>query len=151
MNYDLFNQIVSNHKNSLLIMGIITLICAIVAVLIVEIYVRGSLGIRYFNLFKIKFSPTLLLLPVIALILIIYSIKIYQCNSDMINQSYEEYVGNIEYTASSVKFDNGLNVFVGKGNDIVPYGRHYGRVILSSKAKVIVSFEPIDNNSTAFE
>ena len=145
MDYQLFNDIVTSHKNSLITIGIVFLFAAIICILVIEIYVRGELDCKYFSIGKLRFSPTILMLCLIVISSTVFSIKIAQCNKDIRDLSYEEYVGIVEYSSSSIKLDNSnITIFVGKGHELVPYGAHYGKIIYSKHSKVIVFWEPID-------
>lgn len=145
MEYELFNQYIVAHRNSIIIIGVLILIFAIIGVLVVELYVRRELGCMFFKVKNCKISPTLLMIVPIIMIFIYFPLEIYKCNYDIQNCSYEEYIGEVEYSSSSVKFNNPKwSVFVGKGHEIVPAGKHYGKVVYSTKAKVIVSYEEIN-------
>ena len=145
MDYELFNKIVAEHRNSLVLMGALTLTFILIGILIIEFYVQRSLGCKFFKIGKLKFSPTwLMIIPAMA-VLIFYPIKIYECNADIKESAYTEYIGNVEYAAPSVKFlDKDLSIFVGKGHEIVPAGKNYGKVIYSKRSKVIVYYTSID-------
>lgn len=142
MDYESFNQIIVSHRNSIIFIGISVLIFVIIGIVAVEIYVRGNLNFQYIKFNKLKFSPTLLMLIPLILVIVYFPIKIYQCNYDIDNLSYESYVGEVEYSESSVKLvDDKLSVFVGKYHEIVPQGITYGLVIYSEKSHVIVFYE----------
>ena len=142
MDYESFNQIIVAHRNSIIFIGISVLIFVIIGIVAVEIYVRGNLNFQYIKFNKLKFSPTLLMLIPLILVIVYFPIKIYQCNYDIDNLSYESYVGEVEYSESSVKLvDDKLSVFVGKYHEIVPRGITYGLVIYSEKSHVIVFYE----------
>lgn len=145
MNYELFNQTVIEHRNTLILIGVLVLLFAIIGTLVIEFYVRRSLGCQFFEIGKLKFSPTLLMIIPIIFILIFFPIKIYQCNKDIEEMAYVEYVGQVKYSESSVKLiEEDLSFFVGKGQDKVPKGTSYGRVIYAKRSKVIVCYEQID-------
>lgn len=142
MDYESFNQIIVAHRNSIIFIGISVFIFVIIGIVAVEIYVRGNLNFQYIKFNKLKFSPTLLMLIPLILVIVYFPIKIYQCNYDIDNLSYESYVGEVEYSESSVKLvDDKLSVFVGKYHEIVPRGITYGLVIYSEKSHVIVFYE----------
>ena len=145
MNYEHFNRIVIEHRNTLVLIGILVLLFALLGVLAVEFYVKKELNCKCFKLGKIRISPTSLMLIPILVILIIFPMKIIKCNLDIKETSYEEYVGKIEYSSSSVKFHNAdFSVFVGKGHEVVPPGTHKGKVIISQRSKVIVYYESLE-------
>lgn len=144
MDYELFNQTVIEHKNMLILFAILTLIFIIFGALVIEFYVRRSLDCQFFKIGKLKFSPTLLMIIPIVFVVLLYSIKIYQCNKDIKEAAYLEYVGTIEYSGPSVKLtDNDLSIFVGKGYEKVPRGISIGKVIYSKRSKVIVYYNSI--------
>ena len=144
MNYNLFKDIILEHRNSLIIIGVIFLIIIIVTALVIEIYVRGELKFEYFQFKKIKFSPTLLLIIPLIFGIIYFSFDIANCNKDIQDNSYETYIGECEYTSTSVKLkDLNLSIYVGKGHEIVPRGINYGKCIYAKHSKVIVFFESL--------
>lgn len=146
MEYELFSKTVIQHRNSMILIGILVLVFVIVGTLIVEFYVRRELDCPYFKIKNIRFSPTLLMALPIIFTLIYFPIEIYKCNYDIQYSSYEEYIGEVEYSSSSVKLKNcNLSVFVGKGHEIIPLGKHYGKVIYSTKANVIVYYESLED------
>ena len=145
MNYELFGRIVAEHRNSLVLMCILTLTFILIGILIIEFYVRRSLGCKFFKIGKLKFSPTWLMIIPVAAVLIFYPVKIYECNADIKESAYTEYMGNVEYSVSSVKLlDKDLSIFVGKAHEIVPAGLNYGKVIYSKRSKVIVYYTSVD-------
>ena len=147
MDYNRFNQIVVEHRNSMILIGIISLVFVLVALLVVEFYVRRKLDCPYFTIGKLRFSPTLLMLIPLIFILIFFPVKIYQCNYDVTYASYETYTGTVEYSESSIKLiDEGITIFVGKGHEIIPQGNSHGTVVYSTKSKVVV-FYVSDNRS----
>ena len=142
MEYSRFNQLVVEHRNSMILIGAVVLACVVVGLLVVEFYVRRKLDCPYINIGKLKFSPTWLMLIPLLLTLIYFPMKVCQCNHDINNSAYETYVGNVEYSESSVKLvDESISFFVGKGHEIVPPGKGYGKVIYSRKSRVIVYYE----------
>ena len=142
MNYQNFNKVVFEHRNSLILIGALIILFAIVGIVTVEVYVRKILNCKSFEIFNFKFSPTLLIIIPIIISLLYFSVRILQCNKDLKNESYVEYVGTVEYSSPSVKFiDSNMTVYVGKGHEIIPKGKHYGKVIYSKESKVIVFFE----------
>lgn len=144
MKYEEFNRIVTEHRNSIIIIGIIVLVMCLVAIIIVEFYVRRHLDCKFFTIRSIKFSPTLLMIIPLIAIVIYFPIEINKCNVDLNQELYTEYVGQIEYSSSSVKFkDENFTVFVGKGFELIPRGENYGRCIYSSNSKVIVYWEKL--------
>ena len=151
MDYDVFNQLVNQHKNSMILIGILVLIFVIIGFFVVEFYVRQALECQYFEFGKMKISPTLLMIIPLMFVVIYFPIKVYECDYDINNMSYEIYVGEVEYSESSVKLrDEGISIFVGKGHEICPRGINYGKVVYSSKSHVIVYFEyqtPLDVKS----
>lgn len=148
MDYELFNQAVIEYKNSLISMGVVTLVVVLIGTLAIEFYVRGSLGCRFFEIGKLKISPTLLVLIPIALILIIYSIKIYECDVDVREQAYVEYIGQVKYSESSVKLiEDKISIYVGKWSEKVPEGTSYGKVIYSKRSKVIVFYKSLERSN----
>ncbi len=143
-----YNAIVLEYRNSMIVIGCISLIISLIALLVVEIYVRGKLGCRFLNLGKIKISPTLLLLiPILAMVLY-YSLVISWCNTDISEGSYVTYVGVCIYESETVTLEDiNLRIYVGNGHEIVPDGQHYGKCIYSKRPKVIVFWEQIDQRS----
>ena len=147
MDYNSFNQLVLDHRNSMIFIGILVLVFVLIGMFIVEFYVRRKLDCPYFEIGILKISPTLVMLIPLIFVLIYFPNKIQQCNYDIHNSSYETYIGEVEYSESSVKLiDDNISIFVGKGHEIVPSGKHYGKIIYSSKARVIVSYEPQNQN-----
>ena len=145
MDYGLFNQTVIEHKNTLILIGVLVLLFTIIGTLVIEFYVRRSLNCQFFEIGKIKFSPTLLMIIPIVLILIFFPTKLYQCNKDVEETAYVEYVGQVKHSESSVRLiDDDLSFFVGKGHEKVPKGTNYGKVIYSKRSKVIVYYEQLD-------
>ena len=145
MDYEIFNQTVIEHKNMLILIGILVLLFTIVGVLVIEFYVRRFLDCQFFEIGKLKFSPTLLMIIPVAFVLLFFPIKIFECNKDIKETAYVEYIGQIEYSESSVKLiDDALSIFVGKGYEKIPKGTSNGKVIYSKRAKVIVYYEPIE-------
>ena len=123
-----FNNIVLEHRNSMLAIGCVILVVGIVAVLFVEFYVRGALGCKYFQFRRYKISPTLLMLIPIAAVLIYSSIVVINCNADIANNSYATYIGVCEYESESVELvGEKVTIYVGKGHEIVPRGTNYGK------------------------
>ena len=148
MDYSSFSQIVVNHRNSIILIGILVLLFIIVGLFVVELYVRRKLECPYFSLGKLKFSPTLLMLIPLIFAFVFFPVKIYQCNYDLKHNAYETYVGFVEYSESSVKLtDKNTSIFVGKGHEIVPDGKNYGKVVYSTKSHVIVFFESGNKSS----
>lgn len=142
MDYNHFNQIVIEHRNSMILIGIVSLVFVITALLVVEFYVRRELDCSYFSIGKIKFSPTLLMLIPLIFVFIFFPIQIYQCNYDVAHSSYETYTGSVKYSESSVKLiDEDISIFVGKGHEIVPEGESYGMVVYSTKSHVVVFYK----------
>lgn len=142
MDYNHFNQIVIEHRNSMMVIGIASLVFVIAALLVVEFYVRRELDCLYFSIGKIKFSPTLLMLIPLIFVLVFFPTQIYQCNYDVAHSSYKTYTGPVEYSESSVKLtDEDISIFVGKGHEIVPEGESYGTVVYSTKSRVVVFYE----------
>ena len=72
MDYNRFNQIVVEHRNSMILIGIISLVFVLAALLVVEFYVRRNLDCPYFTIGKLRFSPTLLMLIPLIFILIFF-------------------------------------------------------------------------------
>ncbi len=143
MEYDKFDKIVLEHRNSLVIIGMLILVMCIIGILVIEFYVRGKLGCRYFKIGRWKFSPTYIMLIPVLIAVLYFSIQIHQCNLDVNNHLYDTYVGEVEYSSSSVKIKDKFSVFMGKGFELIPQGKHYGRCIYSHNAKVIVSWEDL--------
>ena len=126
----------------MMLIGIVSLVFVLIALLVVEFYVRRELDCPYFAIGKIKFSPTLLMLIPLIFVLVFFPIRIYQCNYDVAHTSYATYTGPIEYSESSVKLrDEDITIFVGKGHEIVPNGESYGTVVYSTKSHVIVFYK----------
>lgn len=147
MEYDRFNQLVAEHRNSMVFIGVSILVFVAIGFLVVEFYVRRELDCPFFNIGKLRFSPTLLMGIPLIFVLIYFPIKVHQCNYDINNLNYETYVGEVEYSESSVKLmDNGISIFVGKGHGIIPQGNGYGKLIYSQKSHVVVYYEPISPN-----
>ena len=146
MNYELFNQTVIEYRNTLILIGVLVLLFTIIGVLVIELYVRRSLECQFFEIGKLKFPPTLLMIIPIIFILIFFPTKIQQCNKDIEETAYVEYVGRVKYSESSVKLtDVDLSFFVGKGHEKVPQGTNDGKVIYSKRSKVIVYYEQLEN------
>lgn len=147
MEYDHFNRIVSEHKNSMILIGILVLLFVIIGLLVIEFYVRRKLDCPYFTIGKIRFSPTLLMLIPLFFVIVYFPVKISQCNYDINNSAYESYTGIVEYSESSIKLtDEDITIFVGKGHEIVPQGINYGTVLYSQKARVVVFYQPDNPN-----
>lgn len=145
MDYEFFNKTVIEHRNALILIGVLVLLFTIVGTLVIEFYVRKSLDCQFFEIGKFKFSPTLLMIIPIVFILIFFPTKIYQCNKDVEETAYVEYVGQVKYSESSVKLiGEDLSFFVGKGHEKVPKGTNDGKVIYSKRSKVIVYYEQLD-------
>ena len=145
MNLGAFNQIVTEHRNSLIVIGGVILAFCIVGIIIVEIYVRGKMDLKYIKIKRIKFSPSLLLLIPALVTIIYFSSEVIKCNNDVRKEAYDTYVGRIEYSSSSVKLlDEDISIFVGKNNEKVPYGEHYGKCIISHDSRVIVFWEELN-------
>ena len=145
MEYERFNQMVVEHRNSMILIGTFVLMFIVVGFYIVEFYVRRQLDCPYFKVGKFRFSPTLLMLIPLILTLIFFPIKVYQCNYDINNLAYETYIGDVEYSKSSVKLEDvDLTFFVGKGHQIIPLGSSYGMVVHSQKAHVVVYYKQLD-------
>lgn len=143
-----FNNIVLEHRNSMLVIGCVILVVGIVAVLVVELYVRGVLECKYLQFQRYKVSPTLLMLIPIAAVLIYFSIVVINCNADIANNSYVTYIGVCEYESESVELvGEKVTIYVGKGHEIVPRGTNYGKCIYSKHSKVIVYWEPLLSNT----
>lgn len=147
MDYNRFNQIVIEHRNSMILIGIVSLVFVLAALLVVEFYVRRNLDCPYFAIGKFRFSPTLLMVIPLIFILVFFSVQIYQCNYDVTHTSYETYNGSVEYSESSIKLiDEDITIFVGKGHEIVPQGNSYGTVIYSTKSHVVVFYSSDDQS-----
>lgn len=145
MEYEFYNQLVVEHRNSMILIGILVFVFVVIGFFVVEFYVRKKLDCPYFNIGKLKFSPTLLMLIPLIFVLIYFPTKVYQCNYDINNFAYETYVGDLEYSESSVKLrDINVTVFVGKGHEIIPKGSGYGMVVYSQEAHVVVYYEPLN-------
>ena len=145
MNYELFNQTVIEHRNTLILIGVLVLLFVIIGTFVIEFYVRRSLDCQFFEIGKLKFSPTLLMVIPVIFILIFFPTKIYQCNKDIEEMAYVEYVGEVKYSESSVKLiGEDLSFLVGKGHEKVPQGTSDGKVVYSKRSKVIVFYEQLD-------
>ncbi len=129
----------------MILIGCVSLMISLIAFLVVEIYVRGVLGCRFFYLGKIKISPTLLLLvPVLAMVLY-FSLVISWCNTDISEGSYVTYIGMCTYESETVILEDiDLHIYVGNGHEAIPDGQHYGKCVYSKRSKVIIFWEPID-------
>jgi hypothetical protein len=130
------------------LIGGILLCLSLIAILVVELYVRGTLECKYFKVGRYKFSPTfLLVLPIVA-ILFYFPYTIVECNLDISNASYETYIGDCTYEGKTIKLEGqGLSIYVGKYNEIVPSGKNYGKCIYSRRSKVIVYWESLNSGS----
>lgn len=147
MDYNSFNQLVLDHRNSMIFIGILVLVFVLIGMFIVEFYVRRKLDCPYFEIGILKISPTLVMLIPLIFVLIYFPNKIQQCNYDIHNSSYETYIGEVEYSESSIKLiDDDVTIFVGKGHEIVPQGNSYGTVIYSTKSHVVVFYASDDQN-----
>ena len=145
MEYERFKQLVVEHRNSMILIGTLVLVFIMIGFFIVEFYVRRRLDCSYFIVGKFKFSPTLLMLVPLILVLIYFPTKVYQCNYDINNSVYETYIGDVEHSESSVKLEDvDLTIFVGKGHEIIPKGSSYGMVVYSQKAHVLVYYEELN-------
>ena len=102
MDLDQFNQIVFEHRNSMIVIGCIILFVCIVAMLVIEFYVRGTLECKYFQLGIIKISPTLFMLIPMIVTLVYFSVVIVNCNKDISTSAYETYIGICTYESESV-------------------------------------------------
>lgn len=141
MDYEKYNAIVAEHRDSLILIAIVILVFWLIGVLVIELYVRQKLGCRYFYIKRWKFSPTLVMLIPLIAVGVCLSIQIHQCNLDIRNESYDTYIGEVEHSASSVKIKDHFSVFVGKGFEMIPAGKHEGTCIYSHHAHVIVYWE----------
>ena len=74
MDYELFNKSVIEYRNTMFLIGVLVLFFVIIGVLVVELFVRGTLDCRFFEIGKIKFSPTLLMIIPVISVLIFFSI-----------------------------------------------------------------------------
>lgn len=145
MDVDQYNNIVQVHRDSMIIIGCIILLLCVLAIIFVELYVRGTLECKFFQLGKIKVSPTLLLLIPTMLVLIYFSMVVVNCNKDISLNAYETYIGTCIYQSESVELvEQKIHIYVGKGHEIVPYGENYGKCIYSKYSKVIVYWEQLD-------
>ena len=144
MDYKLFNQAVIEHRNNLILIGVLVLIFIIIGILVVEFYVRRILDCRFFKIGKHRFSPTVLMSIPVVFVLLYFPIEISKCNADIKEMAYVEYIGQVKYSESSVKLlDDGLSFFVGKGHEKIPKGINYGKVVYSKRSKVIVCYKSI--------
>ncbi|MBE5922658.1 MAG: hypothetical protein E7269_07895 [Lachnospiraceae bacterium] len=145
MDIDTFNQIIIEHRDSILLIGIIILIMCLCGMVFVEVFLNKELGTSHFEFGKWKIRPSLIIVIVIIVDIVWTSLTIANCNADIREASYETYIGECEYNSSSVKLKEcSLNIFVGKGHDIVPSGTNYGKCIYSKHARVIVYWEAIN-------
>lgn len=143
MEYEKYKEIVLEHRNSLIFIGILILAMCVIGILVIEFYVRRKLGCRYFHMKQWKFSPTsIMIIPLLATILV-FSVQIHKCNLDIDNNLYDTYIGEVEYSSSSVKLKDEFSVYVGKGFELIPKGKHIGKCIYSHNAKVIVYWEEL--------
>lgn len=149
MDISQYNAIVLEYRNSMILIGCISLGICLIALLVVEIFVRGSLGCQYLNLGKIKISPTLLLLIPVLAIVVYFSLVVSWCNTDISTGSYVTYVGMCVYESETVILeDHDLRIYVGNGHEIIPDGQNYGKCVYSKYSKVIVFWEPIDERNS---
>ena len=148
MNFETYNQIVNQHMDSkILIYSIIFAICVILIVF-VEIYIRRKLEFRYFEFKKFRLNPSICFVTVGILTIIICLIEVNNCKLDIQNCDYETYTGTCTYQSESVKLEeSGLSIYVGKGHTTVPKGTHYGKCTYSKRARVIVDWEALPENS----
>ena len=145
MEYEKYNAIVLEHRNSLILIGVLVIAFCIIGALVIEFYVRRKLGCRYFNIKKWRFSPTAIMLLLLIAAILCFSIQIHKCDLDVSNESYDVYIGEVEYSSSSVKIKDKFSVFVGKYFEIIPRGKHTGKCIYSHNAHVIVYWEELSD------
>ena len=121
------------------------MLCVLVG-LIIELYVRNELDLKFLHIGKFKFSPTWIVIA-IALASIIYTtIVVKNCDLDVKTGSYETYEGEITYESRTITL-HGINmkVRVSSGYDIVPYGESYGKCVFAPNSKIIVDYEEINH------
>lgn len=145
MEYEKYNAIVLEHRNSLILIGVLVFTMCVVGMLVIEFYVRRELGCKYFYIKQWKFSPTFIMFIPLIVVIICFSIQIHKCNLDIRNELYDTYIGEVEYSSSSVKIKDNFSVFVGKGFEIIPKGKHIGKCVYSHNAHVIVYWEESAN------
>lgn len=144
MNFENFNSIVIEHRNSMIIMGCIVFALLLVGAFFVEFYVREKLNLKYFQLGKIRISPTWFVIILIVINIIYSLIVIKNCNEDITSGSYEIYIGNCSYKERTVTLQGlNLKIRVSGGHDIVPHGDSYGKCIYAKHSKVIVYWEEL--------
>ena len=143
--YEKYKALVLDHRNSLILIGVLVFAICIIGIFVVEFYVRRKLGCRYFHIRHRKISPTLIMLIPLTAIILVFSIQIHQCNLDIDNNLYKTYIGEVEYSSSSVKLKDEFSVYVGKGFELIPKGKHRGKCIYSQNAKVIVYWEELSD------
>lgn len=147
MDLDQFNLIVLEHRNSMIVIGCIILFVCIATMFVIEFYVRGALECKYFQLGKIKISPTLFMLIPMIVALVYFSVVIVNCNKDISANAYETYIGICTYESESVNLKEAeIFIYVGKGHEIVPHGDNYGKCIYSKYSKVIVHWESLNTD-----
>ena len=144
MNFENFNSIVIEHRNSMIIIGCIVFSLLLAGALFVEFYVRERLDFKYLPLGKFRISPTWFVIVLIAINIIYSLIAVKNCNEDIASGSYETYIGNCSYKERTVTLQElNLKVRVSGGHDIVPHGDSYGKCIYAKDSKVIVYWEEL--------
>lgn len=145
MDLEQFNQIVLEYRNSMIVIGCIIFFVCIVAMFVIEFYVRGTLECKYFQLKKFKISPTSLMLIPMIVVLVYFSVVTTNCNRDIATNAYETYTGICTYKSECVYLtDAQISIYVGKGHEIVPPGDNYGKCIYAKHSKVIVHWESLN-------
>lgn len=140
MEYNRFNQLVVAHRNSMILIGVLVLLFIIIGSFVVKLFFGKELSCLKIG--KIKISPIFFMLIPLILAIVFFSVEVYKCNYDIDNLSYETYIGEVEYSESSVKLiDINVSIFVGKWHEICPRGNSYGMVIYSTKSHVIVFYQ----------
>ena len=140
MNFEDFNSVVLEHRNSIILIACLIVGVGLLAMFFLAAYVGG-----YFKIGKIRFPSALLLLIPILFAIICSSIEVINCNKDIMHSAYEVYVGNCIYESETVTLEElDLKIHVGLHHTIVPYGDNYGKCIYSKYSKVIVYWESIE-------
>lgn len=146
MDIDQYNKIVLEYRDSMVLIGCISLALCLATMLILTLVCK-RIGLTYIKIAKLKVSPSLLLLVPLFAMIIYFSSVVVQCNLDIFESSFVTYVGICKYESETVILEEeNLRIYVGNGHELVPSGRNYGKCVYSKHAKVIVFWEAIDQH-----
>ena len=132
------------HRHSIILIGIVISAACLFALLFVEIYVRGTLGLRYLEIKKLKISPSLFILLLLVCAIIFTLNDVRKIDKDIAEETYEIYIGECVHKERTVYLKgNGIKMRADNG-DIVPYGNNYGKCIYSKRSRLVVDWESIE-------